>query len=145
MSPAMSIARYTEARCYRLRCRLLLEEVITLLGGTSSFGFVTAKTSAELDRAAALCTFQPLLDLVVANIRFVWILPPLEVDPVRKDGVGVEVRLMALSSSVSRRPVRVFVLKFVCARKIATDTTGITVSVSKAICAPCSTESRGVS
>ena len=67
-----------------------------LLGGTSSFGCVTAaKSSAALDRAAALCTFQllPGLDLVVANILFVWILPPLEVDPVRKDGVGVEVKV----------------------------------------------------
>ena len=99
MSPAsVSIAQvqwYTEARCYRLRCRLRLEEVITLLGGTSSFGChgVTAKSSAELDRAAALCTFQLLLDLIVANIHFVWILPPFEVDPVRKDGVGVEVKV----------------------------------------------------
>ena len=30
---------------------------------------------------------------IVANICFVWILPPLEVDPVRKDGVGVEVKI----------------------------------------------------
>ena len=29
----------------------------------------------------------------MANIRFIWILPPLEVDPVRKDGVGVEVEV----------------------------------------------------
>ena len=29
----------------------------------------------------------------MANILFVWILPPLEVDPVRNDGVGVEVKV----------------------------------------------------
>ena len=83
---------YTEARCHRLRCRLRPEEVITLLCGTSFLGFVTAKSSAELDRAA-LCAPQLLLDLVVAGIRLVWVLPPLEVDQVRQDGVGVEVKV----------------------------------------------------
>ena len=29
----------------------------------------------------------------MASILFVWILPPLEVDSVRKDGVGVEVKV----------------------------------------------------
>ena len=29
----------------------------------------------------------------MAIIRFVWILPPLEVDPVPNDGVGVEVKV----------------------------------------------------
>ena len=29
----------------------------------------------------------------MASIRFVWILPPLEVDPCRKDGVGVKVKV----------------------------------------------------
>ena len=29
----------------------------------------------------------------MASIRFVWIHPPLEIDPVRKDGVGVEVKV----------------------------------------------------
>ena len=61
----------------------------------SSFGFVTAKSSAELD-GAALSALQLLLDIVVANIHFVWILPLLEVDPVRKDGVGVEVKVDGL-------------------------------------------------
>ena len=45
-------------------------------------------TAADLDRVA-LYALQLLLDLD-KSIRFVWILPPLEVDPVRKDGVGVE-------------------------------------------------------
>ena len=36
---------------------------------------------------------QLLLDLDVASIGFVWILPPLEVDPVWKNGVGVEVKV----------------------------------------------------
>ena len=91
----------------------------------------------------------------MASIRFVWILPPLEVDPVRKDGVGVEDKVDVVvgiglrgatdsrSRPESRRQVRIFVVKFVCAGKIATDTTGIAVSFSEAICAPCSTESRG--
>ena len=48
---------------------------------------------SDLRSVTQMCTFQLLLDLVVANIRFVWILPPLEVDPVRKDGVGVEVKV----------------------------------------------------
>ena len=49
---------------------------------------VTSKFSAELDRVA-LCTRQLLLDLDESSILFVWILPPLEVDSVQKDGVGV--------------------------------------------------------
>ena len=63
----------------------------THLGGTSFVACVTAKFSAELDRVA-LHALRLLLDLFVASIRFVWILPPLEVDPLWKDGVGVEVR-----------------------------------------------------
>ena len=36
-----------------------------------------------------------VVGLLVAGfcVRFIWNLPPLEVDPVRKDGVGVEVRV----------------------------------------------------
>ena len=41
-------------------------------------------------QSSSFCAFQLLLDLVVASIPFVWILPPLEVDPVQKDGVSVE-------------------------------------------------------
>ena len=33
---------------------------------------------------------QLLHDLDVSSTRFLWILPPLEVDPVRKDGVGIK-------------------------------------------------------
>ena len=52
------------------------------------------KFSAELDRVALyLQVPQLLLDLGVPSIRSVWILPPLEVDPIRKDGVGVEVKV----------------------------------------------------
>ena len=53
---------------------------------------VTTKSFAELHRVA-LRAFKLLLDLGVASIRFVWILPQLRVDPVRKDGVGVEVKV----------------------------------------------------
>ena len=74
---------------------------------------VTAKSSAELDRSAALCAFHLLLDLVVGNIRFVWILPPLEVDPVQKDGVG-DVKVDSVVVISLEETVRVFVLKFVC-------------------------------
>ena len=81
------------ARCYWFRCRLRPEEVITLLGGTSSVGCFTAKFSAEFDRVAALHALQLLLDRHVLIILFVWILPPLEVDPVRKDGVGIKVKV----------------------------------------------------
>ena len=84
--------RYTEARCHQPRCRLRPEEVITLLGCASFVGCVTAKFSAELDRVA-LYALQLLLDLDVTSILFVWILLPLEVDSVRKDGVGVEVKV----------------------------------------------------
>ena len=82
--------RYTEARFHWVRCRLLPEGIITLLCGTSFVGCVSAIFSAELDRVA-LYILQLLLDLDVSIIRFVWNLPPFEVDPVRQDGLGVEV------------------------------------------------------
>ena len=53
---------------------------------------------------------------------------------------------MALLSSASIRPERIFVLnlKFVFFVKVATDTTGLAaVSSSGGSCTPCSTESRG--
>ena len=71
------------------RCRLRPEEAITLLCGTSRVVCVPAKSSAQLDRVA-LCALQLLLDLDDSSIRIVWILPPLEVDPVRKDRVGIK-------------------------------------------------------
>ena len=59
---------------------------------TSFFGCVTAKFLSELDRVA-LYAHQLLLDLDVASISFVWIISLHEVDPVRKDGVCVEVKV----------------------------------------------------
>ena len=59
-----------------------------LLCCTSFVVCVTAKFSAELYQVA-LFTLQLLLDLDELTIRFVRILPPLEVDPVRKVGVGI--------------------------------------------------------
>ena len=41
-----------------------------------------------------------------------------------------------ISHRAACAPVQIFVLKFVCAGKIATDTTGIAVSSSEAVCAP---------
>ena len=72
------------------------------------------------------------------GIRFVSILPPLEVDPVWKDGIGVEVKVdgvvVITDSSVSTRQVRILVMTFVFFGKIATDsrsdTTGLAVSCS---------------
>ena len=37
----------------------------------------------------------------MASIRFVRILPTLEVDPVRKDGVGVEVKVDGVVAAIS--------------------------------------------
>ena len=65
------------------------KDIITLLCCISFVCCVTAKFPAELDRIA-LCALQLLLDLDVSSISFVWILPPLEVDPVRKNGVCIK-------------------------------------------------------
>ena len=113
---------------------------ITLLGGTSFVVCDTAKFSAELDRVA-LCALQLLLDLDVASICFVWILSPLEVDPVRKDGVSIMITVdggFATRFEVTGTTLlQIFVMKF------ATDTTGLAASSSCERCTPCSTESRG--
>ena len=61
---------------------------------TSFLGCVTAKSSAKLDRVA-LCARQLLLDLNESSIHFVWILPPLEVDLIRKLPSALRSRLMA--------------------------------------------------
>ena len=59
--------RYTEARCHRLRCRLLPEEVITLLSSTSFVGSVTEKNSIYHDQTAHY-VLALLLDLDVPSI-----------------------------------------------------------------------------
>ena len=53
---------------------------------------VTAKFPTELDRIPQYF-LQLLLDLDVSSIRFVWIPPPPEVDPVRQDGVCIKVKV----------------------------------------------------
>ena len=75
------------------------KEVITLLGGTSFVGCVIAKFSAETNRVARYGS-QLLLDLDVPSILFVWILSPLEVDPVRKDDVGVTPREVSVDGVI---------------------------------------------
>ena len=139
----------TEAQGHRLRCRLQPEEVITLLCCASFVCCVTAKFSAELDRVA-LYVPQLLLDLdvhIVQSIRFVRILPLLEVDPVRKDGVGVEVKVDGVvvfsleeTGTNLRDEVRVLQDDSYC--HTPTDTTCLAVSSSGERCTPCSIESR---
>ena len=79
----------------------------------------------------------------MASIRFVRILPALEVRSVRKDGVGVEVKVDSIvvislekTSTNLRDEVRVL-------REVATDMKGLAVSSSSERCTPFSTESRG--
>ena len=63
------------------------------LGTTSFFVCVTARFPAALDRVT-IYALRLFLDLDVSSIRFIWILPLLaEVDPVRKDGVGIKVKV----------------------------------------------------
>ena len=76
----------------------------------------------------------------MASIRFVWILPPLEVDPVRKDGVGVQVKVDGRVFVMTCTNLRDEVVRF---GMIVTYTTDLAVSSSGEICTPCSTESRG--
>ena len=61
----------------------------------------------------------------MASIRFVWTLSPLEIDPVQKDGVDVEVKVdgvVVLSLDEIGANLRD---KFVCSGNMATDTTGL--------------------
>ena len=109
-------------------------------------GCVTAKFPAELDRVV-LYIPQLLLGFDVLSISFVWIRALLEVDPVWKARVSVQVKVddvvvISLEETCTNLCDEVRDTNFVFFGKIATDKTGLAVSSSGERCTPCSIEPR---
>ena len=110
----------------------------------SGRSFSVAVCSDDRYRAAHY-EFQPLLAPNVQSLHPVWILPPPEVDPVRKDrkSAGIASALGSrsiASSSASWKPVRIVKMSSTSSYEMAV--TGVAAISSVVQRLPCSCESR---